>query len=104
MKSTSTQLQDEQPWARPWWQFSKGNGPTFFYLIFIHVLAIIGFVLFPLPGWQVLIAALILTAIGGVGTTVCYHRSLSHRALRLHTVVENLLIFFTLFNASSEPM
>jgi fatty-acid desaturase len=100
----STQLRDEHPWTRPWWQFSKGNGPTFFYIILIHVLGIVGFILFPIPDWQVLVSALIMTAIGGVGTTVCYHRCLSHRALRLNPVIENLLIFFTIFNASGEPM
>jgi fatty-acid desaturase len=100
----STQLHDEQPWTRPWWQYSKGNGSTFFYIILIHVLAIVGLILFPVPDWKVLVTALILTAIGGVGTTVCYHRCLAHRALRLNPVVENLLIFFTIFNASGEPM
>ncbi len=100
----STQLQDEHPWTRPWWQYSVGNGPTLFYLILIHVLAIVGLILFPLPDWRMLVAALILTSVGGVGTTVCYHRCLAHRALRLNAVVENILIFFTLFNASGEPM
>ena len=41
---------------------------------------------------------------GGVGTSVCYHRCLSHRSLRLNRVVEDILIFFTIFNASGEPM
>jgi fatty-acid desaturase len=104
MKSTATQLQDERPWTRPWWQFSKGNGPALFYIILIHVLAVVGGVLFPLPDWHILTAALMITAIGGVGTSVCYHRCLSHRALRLQPIVENVLIFFTIFNASGEPM
>lgn len=100
----STQLLVEHPWTRPWWQFSKGNGATFFYLILVHVLAIMGFILFPIPDWQVLLVALVLATIGGVGTTVCYHRCLAHRSLRLNPVVENVLIFFTIFNASGEPM
>jgi fatty-acid desaturase len=104
MKSTANQLQNERPWTRPWWQYSKGNGPALFYIVLIHVLAVVGLILFPLPNWEILVAALMFIAIGGVGTSVCYHRALSHRALRLQPIVENLLIFFTIFNASGEPM
>jgi len=39
-----------------------------------------------------------------VGTSVCYHRALSHRSLKLNPIVENILIFLTIFNASGEPM
>lgn len=100
----STQLITEQPWTRPWGQYSKGNGPVLFYIIFVHALALVGLVLFPLPSWQVVATALAVASIGGVGTSVCYHRCLSHRSLRLNSVVENILIFFTIFNASGEPM
>ena len=100
----STKLADQQPWARPWWQYSEGNGPVLFYIITVHLLAVIGLILFPLPDWRVLITALGVASIGGLGTSVCYHRSLSHRSLRLNRVVENILIFFTIFNASGEPM
>jgi fatty-acid desaturase len=100
----STRLLEEHPWTRPWWQYSEGNGPVLFYLILIHGLAITGLILFPLPNWRVLVVALIINSIGGIGTTVCYHRCLAHRALRLNAVVENILIFFTQFNASGEPM
>lgn len=98
------QLIDERPWMRPWWQYSEGNGPVLFYLALIHVLAVIGVILFPLPNWRVLAAALAVSAIGGVGTSVCYHRLLAHRSLRLNSVVENILIFFAIFNASGEPV
>ncbi len=100
----STELADERPWARPWWQFSKGNGAVFFYIIFIHALALLGLILHPVPGLGVLAALLAISAIGGVGTSVCYHRSLAHRSLRLNAVVENILIFFAICNASGEPM
>jgi fatty-acid desaturase len=88
----------------PWWKYSEGNGPVLFYIVSVHILAVIGLILFPLPDWQVLVAALAVASMGGVGTTVCYHRSLSHRALKLNRVVEDILIFFTIFNASGEPM
>jgi stearoyl-CoA desaturase (delta-9 desaturase) len=68
------------------------------------VLALVGIILFPLPGLPVLAVALAVTSIGGIGTSVCYHRCLSHRSLRLNRVIENVLIFFTIFNASGEPM
>ncbi|HEX4946621.1 MAG TPA: hypothetical protein VFZ34_08165 [Blastocatellia bacterium] len=93
----------ERPWKMPWWQPSEGNSAVLFYLVIIHALALVGIVLFPLPGWRVLAVALALAAIGGIGTSVCYHRCLSHRALRLHPVVEHILIFFAIFNASGGP-
>jgi len=100
----STQLSDERPWARSWWQYSEGNGPVLFYIVLVHVLAVVGLILFPLPSLPVLAVALAVTSIGGIGTSVCYHRCLSHRSLRLNRVIENVLIFFTIFNASGEPM
>src|SRR5437870_12682279 len=95
---------DEQPWTRPWWQYSEGNGPVLFYIVSIHVLAVLGLILFPLPSWRVLVTALAFFSIGGIGTSVCYHRCLAHRSLRLNRVIENFLIFFAIFNASGEPM
>src|SRR6185503_13095971 len=100
----SSKFTDEQPWTRPWWQASKGNGPVLFYILFIHALALTGLFLFPLPSLRVLIIAFIVASIGGIGTSVCYHRCLSHRSLRLNSLIENILIFFTIFNASGEPM
>lgn len=94
----------KQPWDRPWWQFSKGNGSVLFYIVFIHILAVVGLILFPIPSLMVLLVALAIASIGGVGTSVCYHRSLAHKSVKLHPVVENILIFFTIFNASGEPM
>jgi len=40
---------------------------------------------------------------GGLGTTVGYHRALAHRAVKLHPVVEQILIFFACFNGSGSP-
>jgi fatty-acid desaturase len=105
MKQVKTsEFAEKKPWMRPWWQPSEGNGAVLFYFILVHALAIIGIILFPLPSWRVLFVALAVASIGGVGTSVCYHRCLSHRSLRLNRVVEDILIFFTIFNASGEPM
>jgi fatty-acid desaturase len=97
-------LQEEHPWTRPWWQPSKGNELVLFYLVSIHVLAVVGLILFPIPGWRALTAAIAMLAMGGIGTTVCYHRALAHRSLQLHPIVEDILIFFTILNASGEPI
>src|SRR5262245_59738909 len=69
----------------------------------IHILAVVGIVLFALPGWKVFLATFALTAMGGLGTTVGYHRGLSRRAVKLNPVVEQILIFFAVFNGSGAP-
>src|SRR5215469_15585032 len=73
------------------------------WFILIHSTALAGLLLFPQPGLRVFFSAFALTWIGGIGTTVCYHRALAHRALRLHPVTRNLLIFFAMFNGSGSP-
>jgi stearoyl-CoA desaturase (delta-9 desaturase) len=100
----STQLMEEHPWDKSWWYFSEGNGPVLFFLILIHALALVGLILFPLPSLGTFLVALVIATLGGVGTSVCYHRSLSHRALRLNPAVEQFLIFFAIYNASGEPV
>jgi fatty-acid desaturase len=39
-----------------------------------------------------------------LGTTLCYHRALAHRALRLHPLVREVLIFFAMYNGSGAPL
>jgi len=92
-----------EPWKSPWWQTAKGERPTFFYIIAIHILAAIGLVFFATPGWRVMVVTVALAWLGGLGVTVCYHRTLAHTALRLHPVVKHLLIFFAMFNGSGSP-
>ena len=100
----STELPTAQPWNRAWWYASEGNAATFLYLVVVHILAVIGLVLYPLPSLRVALIALALFVIGGIGTTVCYHRSLSHRALKLNFIVEQILIFCAMFNGSGSPL
>ncbi len=92
-----------RPWDRPWWKPTRGKEAVFFYLAAIHVLAVIGLVMFPVPGWKVFALTMIFTLLGGLGTTVGYHRTLSHGTLRLHPVVQHLLIFGAMFNGSGAP-
>jgi stearoyl-CoA desaturase (delta-9 desaturase) len=73
------------------------------WIVLIHLGAITALVLLPMPPVSALIAAGCALFLGGLGTTVCYHRALAHRTLRLHPVVEHLLIFFAMFNGSGTP-
>jgi fatty-acid desaturase len=73
------------------------------YLLGIHPLAALGLVLFPTPGWPLFLSALAVTCLGGLGTTIAYHRALAHRAVTLHPALEQVLIFFAVFNGSGSP-
>ena len=92
-----------QLWTQPWYRTDKGDVSVFIYIVLIHSLAAAGLVLFPLPGWGVFLTALAMTGLGGLGTTVAYHRAFSHHALKLNPIVEQLLIFFAVFNGSGVP-
>jgi fatty-acid desaturase len=92
-----------RPWDQPFWKPVPGKIAIFSYLVIIHLLALAGLILFPLPGWKVLAVTLFLSCWGGLGTTVCYHRLLSHRTLKLNPIIEHILIFGTMFNGSGAP-
>ncbi len=92
------------PWTWPWWRPTAGQGLTFLWVVLIHMTAAVGLVMCPLPGWPIFLTAGALTWMGGLGTTVCYHRTLAHRALRLHPVVRQVLIFFAMYNGSGAPL
>ncbi|PYX91653.1 MAG: hypothetical protein DMG67_09385 [Acidobacteria bacterium] len=98
-----TTISNRPPWERPFWKPTKGKGFIFFYLIAIHVLAVTGLILFPLPSLRVAGLALLFVCLGGLGTTVCYHRTLSHRTVKLNKVIEQVLIFCAMFNGSGAP-
>ncbi|HEY6420131.1 MAG TPA: fatty acid desaturase [Candidatus Binataceae bacterium] len=98
----------EQPtmyhWRWPWWRTAGHDVVVLSWIILIHVTAVVGLILFPLPGWRLLAGALALAWIGGLGTTICYHRALAHRALKLKPWARNTLIFFAVFNGSGLPL
>jgi stearoyl-CoA desaturase (delta-9 desaturase) len=52
----------------------------------------------------VLAGAVFLAILGGLGTTVCYHRSLAHRTVKLNPYLERWLIFWAMFNGSGAPL
>ncbi len=92
-----------EPWRSPWWKTADGDRATLWYILAIHLLAAVGLVFFATPGWRVIAATVALAWLGGLGVTVCYHRSLAHTALRLHPIVKHALIFFAMFNGSGSP-
>jgi fatty-acid desaturase len=93
-----------RPWRAPWWRATPGEGPVLFYMILIHVGALAALVLAPLPGWPIFLVAYFLHFLGGIGTTVCYHRAIAHRSVKLHPVVLNILAFLAMFNGSGAPL
>jgi fatty-acid desaturase len=98
-----SQFAAQHPWTLQWWKVEGENTRTLVYIIAIHVLALIGIVLFPIPGWKVFLAALIAAGMGGLGTTIGYHRALAHRAVKLNPILEQVFIFSAVFNGSGAP-
>jgi fatty-acid desaturase len=92
------------PWTWPWWRPAPGQYMTLVWVVLIHVTAAVGLLIYPLPGWPLFLATVALAWLGGIGTTVGYHRALAYRALRLHPMIRELLIFFALCNGSSVPL
>jgi fatty-acid desaturase len=94
---------ESRPWKQPFWKPARGKSVVLFYLALIHVLAVTGLILYPLPGVKIFGLALLLTGLGGIGTTVCYHRLLAHRTLRINKAIEHLFIFWAMLNGSGAP-
>lgn len=99
----NTSAADDQPWTWGWFRTAEGEAPVLIWIALIHVLAVVGIILFPLPSWEIAVGAFALMFFGGLGTTVAYHRALAHKALRLNPVVEGILTFFAVFNGSGSP-
>jgi len=92
-----------RPWERPFWKAAPGKWGILLYLVLIHVLTVVGIILYPRPSLKVLGVALAIAALGGIGTSVCYHRLLAHRTLKLNKFIEHFLVFWTVFNGSGAP-
>jgi len=46
-------VQQARPWDRPFWKPVRGKEGVLAYLVLIHVLAIVGLILLPIPSWKV---------------------------------------------------
>ena len=77
---------------------------AFAWLLLIHVTAAAGLWLYPKPGWRLFSSFLAIAFVGGVGTTVGYHRSLTHRSVWLHPVVRRFLILAAMLNGAGAPL
>ncbi len=93
----------ERPWEQPWYAASGPDIGVFGWIILIHVTALVGLAMFPLPGWPVFLGALALAFIGGLGTTVAYHRAIAHRSVTLNPWARGVLTFVAMFNGSGAP-
>jgi stearoyl-CoA desaturase (delta-9 desaturase) len=100
----ATEIVKQKPWLGPWWKPARGDGPTFFWFVLIHVTALVGLIVAPIPGWRVLAAAAALHFLGGLGTTVAFHRGITHKSVKLNPVVRNILVFFAMLNGSGSPL
>lgn len=94
---------NKEPWRRPWYWCQRGEWPTLAWVVGIHVAAVIGLIFLPLPPWPVFVIAGVLLTLGGLGTTVAYHRALAHKAVSLNPVVEQALIACAVGNGSGDP-
>ena len=92
------------PWKRSWLYCAPREAKTLAWIALIHVAAVAGLVLLPFPGLPVVLGACALFALGGLGTTVAYHRALAHRALALDPLVERTLVALAMFNGSGDPV
>ena len=96
--------QDGAPLIRsPMWPTESKGILVFTWLLTIHITAVVGLALYPLPGWQLLLGAMTLALLGGAGATICYHRALAHRSVRLHPAVQAILIFFAMLTGVTPP-
>ena len=66
------------PWNAPWWRATRGDRKVLLWVILIHLGACVGLALTPCPSWRVLGCAASLYFLGGLGTTVCFHRAIAH--------------------------
>ena len=92
-----------EPWKTMWWKPAAGEWGTFIYVVTTHVLAAIGIVLFPMPGWRLVLIAVAIAWVGGLGVTIGYHRAIAHGALQLQPVLRHVMIFVAMFNGSGSP-
>ncbi len=98
----------KEPWLRSWWFCAPGEVMTLVWITLLHVLSVAAIVLFacgvlPLPSLAAIAVAFAFAFLGGLGTTVGYHRSLAHRAVKINPLIEQGLILFAMLNGSGSP-
>jgi stearoyl-CoA desaturase (delta-9 desaturase) len=101
--SPRARAEAQEPWSRSWAFIAPGKAHVAAWLVLLHITSAVGLLALPLPSRGVVAAAVGIALLGGMGTTACFHRSLSHRAVALNPVVEFLLSFFAVANGSGHP-
>lgn len=82
----------------------KPNYPTGLVLLFIHAAAIGAFLPAFFSWWAVLVLAVVSYATGALGVTLCFHRTLSHRSVRLVKPVEYLTALLGTLAFQGDPI
>lgn len=103
MRRIESQPGKAPPQKTSLWPTSFRGFLAFVWLLTIHSTAAVGVVMYPLPGWWLALVFMVLAFLGGVGTTVCYHRALAHRSLKLHPAVRTALILVAVLNGQPPP-
>ena len=70
----------------------------------IHVGALAAFVPVTFHWSALVVAAVLMYITGGLGITLCYHRALTHRGLRLRKPLEYLLAIFGVLALQGDPI
>ncbi len=92
------------PWEWAWWRTRPQGEWVLYWIVGTHILAILGLILYPVPGWPIVLGTLGLAWLGGIGTTVCYHRAFAHRALKLGKLTSSILTTLAVANGSGAPL
>jgi stearoyl-CoA desaturase (delta-9 desaturase) len=92
------------PWKRSWFYCAPGEWKTLGWIALLHVAVIGGAFLISTPSWWIVLGSLAVIVLGGLGTTVAYHRSLAHGGVKLNPVIEHALIFIAMLNGSGKPL
>ena len=71
----SSERKPYRPWKWPWWRTTLRHSGTFGWIMLIHATAVVGLILFPLPGWRLFFARAGL----GMDRRYRHHRVLSSR-------------------------
>ena len=90
------------PWKQPWWRAAQGDGPLF-WMIVLHVGAIAGLLLFPLPAGACCWGRPDCTSWADSARR-SLPPGLAHKSVRLHPVARNVLTFFAMLNGSGSPL
>jgi fatty-acid desaturase len=65
---------EQPPWQRSWWYVARGEWPTLAWIVGLHVVVLAAWCGCKFRLGRCVALSLVLLALGGLGTTVAYHR------------------------------